>query len=166
MCVRPGGRLAACLVAAGLALVSGGCASVELDGRLAHVPILLGPVKCIGCRPGDVRGVAAAPFSSEAATTITGFAGGHQSALINSAQESSLAALADSSVPSACVGEIHLGEVKASVFHIESIVYSRASYYLGAKGKSVTIANGYCDPRLLPAPVLETSMSANGDVPQ
>ena len=136
-----------------LPLMSGalGCASAELQATSGHVPVLLGPVACIGCKPGAAGPAQDRPFAAEVATTITGISGQSSSALISSIQGGSFGEVADSSVGDLCTGEIRLDSIKASVFHIESFVYSRASYYVGASGHAVTVPSGVCDPRLYPS---------------
>lgn len=126
-----------------------GCASAELQATSGHVPVLLGPVACIGCKSGAAGPAQDRPFDVEVATTITGIFG--QSALISSAQGGSIGELADASVGDLCTGEIRLDSIKASVFHIETFVYSRASYYVGARGHAVTVPGGVCGLRLYPS---------------
>jgi hypothetical protein len=138
-----------------LFLIAGalGCASAELQASSGHVPVLLGPVACIGCKPGAPRTAEIRPFSAEVATTITGISGQSSSAIIGSVQGGSIGELADSSVENPCTDEVRLDTIGASVFHIESFVYSRASYYVGASGRAVTVPHGVCDPRLYPSGV-------------
>jgi hypothetical protein len=50
-------------VAACLAL---GCASTSLGGSESRVPVLLGPVPCIGCAPGSAARVTSATMPAEA----------------------------------------------------------------------------------------------------
>ena len=128
-----------------------GCASAELQATSGHVPVLLGPVACIGCKPGAAGPAQERPFDVEVATTITGISGQSSSALISSIQGGSIGEVADSSVGDLCTGEIRLDSIKASVFHIETFVYSRASYYVGASGHAVTVPRGVCGPRPYPS---------------
>jgi hypothetical protein len=142
-----------------LVLMSGtlGCASAELQATSGHVPVLLGPVACIGCKPGAAGLAQDRPFDAEVATTITGISGQSSSALISSIEGGSFGEVADSSVGDLCTGEIRLDSIKASVFHIETFVYSRASYYVGARGHAVTVPGGACGPRPYPSVVAAPS---------
>jgi hypothetical protein len=134
-----------------LSLTTVGCASAELQATSGRVPVLLGPVACIGCQPGAARPAEARPFDAEAATTVTGFVTGQSSSSqISNAQGGSIGELADSSAGDLCAGEIHLDSIKASAFFIETLVYSRASSYVGASGRAVTVPGGVCDPRAYP----------------
>lgn len=134
-----------------LLLTTVGCASAELQASSGRVPVLLGPVACIGCKPDAARPAEARPFDAEAATTVTVFATGQSSSSqISSAQGGSVGELADSSAGDLCAGEIHLDSIKASAFFIQSLVYSRASSYVGASGHAVTVPGGVCHPRAYP----------------
>jgi hypothetical protein len=127
------------------------CATAELQASSGHVPVLLGPVSCIGCTPDAARPAEARPFDAEAASVVTGFATGQSSsASISSGPVGSVGELADSSAGDRCAGEIRLDAIKASAFFIETFVYSRASSYVGASGHVVTVPGGVCDPRAYP----------------
>jgi hypothetical protein len=131
-----------------LAMAEQGCARVELEGRAGHIPVLLGPVACIGCGPSTARAPNAQPFDVEVSNTITGISGNSGGVFFNSGQDATMGQAADASVYNLCTGEIRLHTIKASVFHIDALAYSRESYYIGVKGHVVAVPAGVCDPRL------------------
>ena len=49
---RPATALGAAALALAAAVVSGGCVSTSLSAAAVRVPVLLGPVPCIGCAAG------------------------------------------------------------------------------------------------------------------
>jgi hypothetical protein len=119
------GTVARGRAAAGLALVvlAAACAETRMSARGAHVPVLVGPVACIGCaaapppQPGPV-----VVRDSASVRTWTG-APGPVNLWAQATVRPSLAGKADRLVGAACRGEARVTRLTARAFGVGALVY-------------------------------------------
>ncbi len=133
-------------------LLATGCLSTSMGASFARVPVLVGPVACIGCEAGAV-----APDPTETrtiedvanlhSTTVMLF-GTATTTLGGDAPELDLKAtdlLADR-----CREEIQLSAIKASSFGINAFVVYRTDVDVEVKGHARRLAHGFCAPNPWP----------------
>ena len=124
------------------AVVCGGCKSVALNAPRARVPILVGPVGCIGCAPAPVPEQTTVNETANRWSLLgfraMGTAGG--------ARFSQLDGKAEAAVPDPCRGQVRLSRIRAS--STGSIGHFSVSVHV--EGGPEFVPAGTCGPWGLP----------------
>src|SRR5262245_38718230 len=121
-----------------VAVSSSGCLTAALTAPRARVPILIGPVACIGCAPAPAP---AQEVLSETAHrwSLLGFGG---SGSAGGARASQLDGHAEAWVPDPCHGQVRLSRVTAS--SVGSISHFSVSVHV--EGGPELVPAGSCPP--------------------
>ena len=129
-----------------------GCAAIAMTASSARLPVLVGPVACIGCSaassPEIPRG---APISDSVRSRSghlwvpylgdTGFFG---------ANPPQIDLKAEAMAPDPCKGEIRVSALRVESFGVEALLYGKAEQTVDLIGEVLAVPSGTCGPRLWP----------------
>jgi hypothetical protein len=131
-------------VAIALLLITTGCAATSMTAERTRVPILLGPVACIGCPAVPAPAVPyAAPISDTASHwggTVTFFGSTDISANVTPRIDAKV----DAAVPDPCAGEVYISRLKASSFSIFAFLFVTSEEKVEVQAVASPLARGMC----------------------
>ena len=131
---------------------SGGCATTGMTASSARVPVLVGPVACIGCSAASSPELPhGAPISDSARSSYGhvwlpymgdgGFSG---------ASPPQLDLKAESMAPDPCKGEIRVSSIRVESSGVEAFFYGKIEQAVDLTGEVLVVPTGVCGPRLWP----------------
>jgi hypothetical protein len=106
-----------------LAFAFGGCEATTMTGGHVPVPILLGPVRCIGCEPSPPAPVAAR-FQEEVHYQYMVGGGAAAVGWEKERARPTLARTAFAAVGRSCRGELRITRLRASAFDIYALLFA------------------------------------------
>src|SRR5262245_50414558 len=98
-----------------VALLSAGCMTAALSAPRARVPILIGPVACIGCAAAPPPAVSDPAPIQDGATQYS-MSGVNEMPATSGGRYAKLDTKAEAAVPDPCRGEVRLSRVSATAF--------------------------------------------------
>ena len=129
-----------------------GCGMTTMTASSARVPVLVGPVACIGCSvassPELPRG---APISDSTRSSY-----GHMwlpylgDGGFSGASLPQLDLKAESMAPDACKGEIRVSSIRVESYGAEAFFYGKSEQAVDLSGEVLAVPSGVCGPRLWP----------------
>ena len=132
------------MVAIAFLLMTTGCISTSMTAGRTRVPILLGPVACIGCSAVPApAGPYAAPISDTASHwhgTVSLFG----TADVGGQVTPQIDAKVDAVVPDPCAGEVYLSRLKASSFSIFAFLVVTSEEKVEIEAAAAPLARGMC----------------------
>lgn len=130
-----------------------GCTGAHQTADLARVPVLLGPVKCIGCEPAGRRAPGALGNTSDEAQVemwsiaLLSFDGGVDQVMTDiGGTPSSLAKKVNDGTGSACAENMVLHDVAASSYGVNGLFFLHTKSVVTVSGTANRVPNGTCDP--------------------
>jgi hypothetical protein len=121
------------------------CVATSVMTATAPVPVVIGPVACIGCRPTSAPSQTASPITDSAVHTSgyvtlprigdVGFFGD---------TPPTIDAKAVALVPDPCAVNVHLSKITASSFGVVAIVYADAKQSVKVVGGVRPVPGGSC----------------------
>jgi hypothetical protein len=141
---------AAAVLLLGLSLAA--CTATAMTARNARVPVMVGPVACIGC-------AAAAPPAAPPVAPIADAVGRRGGYLwlpflgdvdFFGANGPEIDLKADSLAPDACRTEIHLSKIGARSFGVVALLYAKVEQSVNIAGEILSVPSGTCGPRPWP----------------
>jgi hypothetical protein len=142
------------LAGAFILLCSGlvGCATTSMTARSARLPVLLGPVACIGCTAAtSPQASTASPISDSVHNSggyvllpylgNVGFFG---------ANAPSIDLTAESMAPDPCKAEVRVSGLNVESFGVVAFVYAKSEQTVDLTGHVQILPSGTCGPRPWP----------------
>jgi hypothetical protein len=129
-----------------------GCAMTTMTASSARVPVLVGPVACIGCSVASSPALPhGAPISDRTHNRYGhmwlpylgdgGFFG---------ASPPQIDLKSELMAPDACKGEIRVSALRVESFGVEAFLYGKAEQTVDLTGDVLGVPSGACGPRLWP----------------
>ena len=139
------------------AALSAGCESTTMSARRTTVPVLVGPVACIGCGPSAV------PPGQDWLTdtskyTYTLASGGNVAAWEKETHYRALARKVEAVAGKRCRGEIRVTRLGASTFGVFALVVAVYQVEIDVEGVPVSLPAGSCPPPALDAGTMRDSV--------
>ena len=128
-----------------------GCGMTMMTASSARVPVLVGPVACIGCSAASSPGPHGAPISDSARSSY-----GHMwlpylgDGGFSGASAPQLDLKAESMAPDACKGEIRVSSIRVESYGAEAFFYGKSEQDVDLTGEVLAVPGGVCGPRLWP----------------
>jgi hypothetical protein len=141
--------------AGALAVLAGGCEGTTMSAEGARVPVLVGPVACIGCAPAPTPVWRGPPLEEEVYYhyLLTGGAGG--SFRSREWKKPSLAHNASRVVTNPCLADMHVGKIAASAFGVAGLIIWTQRVSIEVEATPARVPHGWCGddgPPQRPAP--------------
>src|SRR5450432_336813 len=130
-----------------------GCAATAMTAINARVPVLVGPVTCIGCSAASSSDVPrGAPISDSVRSR-----GGHMwvpflktDVGFFDANPPQIDLKAESMAPDPCKGEIRVSVLRVESFGVDALLYGKAEQTVDLTGEVLAVPSGACGPRPWP----------------
>ena len=164
----PARRILTAAIACAIAGAAG-CEATTMSGDGARVPLLVGPVACIGCAPAPTPVWRGPPLAEDVYYhyLLTGGAGG--SFWSQEWKRPTLARNASRVVTNPCVADMHVQKIAASSFGIAGLVVWTQRVSIEVEATPARVLNGRCGDevgvprRLAPVPVPERDPETAGE---
>lgn len=139
----------AIIVATGVA-TSSGCEATSMSAGHVPIPILIGPVRCIGCEPqappaGSVR------IKDEARYTYMIGGGVGVTTWSREAGRSTIARKAHAAVGKSCAGELRVLLLEASAFSVYALIFAMYQVKVELVATPTVMPPEVCAPAAAPA---------------
>jgi hypothetical protein len=135
-----------------LAALAGGCEGTMMSAGVTRVPLLVGPVACIGCAPAPAPAWNGPRLSDE--VYFRGmFAGGSTGTMWSKEwKRPTLGRKADLAIKNPCVTQMHVSKIAASSFGVGALVFWMHSVAIEVEAIPARVPNGSCGQPPAPPP--------------
>jgi hypothetical protein len=132
------------LASSALAALAGGCEGTMMSAGVTRVPLLVGPVACIGCAPAPAPAWNGRPFADD--VYFRGmFAGGATGTMWSEEwKRPTLGPNADRVVRNPCVAQLHVSKIAASSFGVGALLFWMHSVAIEVEATPARVPNGSC----------------------
>jgi hypothetical protein len=140
------GSIRSPLVGAAFAVLlasSAGCAVTSLTARNARVPVLVGPVACIGCPPVAPTGAEPAAFIADTVSHRSGYMAS-PFGQIDFGDSTDPRLNIESAASDPCVAEIHVTKLDARSFAVTAFVFGEVAQTVTSAALVAPVPSGTC----------------------
>jgi hypothetical protein len=132
------------LASSALIALAGGCEGTMMSAGATRVPLLVGPVACIGCAPAPAPAWNGPPLADE--VYFRGmFAGGSTGSMWSKEwKRPTLAQNADRVVRNPCLAQLHVSKIVASSFGVGALLFWMHSVAIEVEATPARVPNGSC----------------------
>ncbi len=133
--------------------LAGGCEGTMMSAGTTRVPLLVGPVACIGCAPAPVPAWKGPPLAEEVYFRGMFAAGGRSAMWSKDWKQPTLERNADRVVRNPCLAELHVSKIAASSFGVGALIFWMHSVAIEVEATPARVPNGSCGQPFAPPPM-------------